>query len=156
KSLTSLDRWQTTATVADNAASASGSPEQTTIQLDAGATVDRPHLADSPALQSTSDSQAGPADAVSSARWANDWSRVLAHHAPAGDSSQGQPESRLDRPEVPGFEVMECLGEGGMGIVYRARQVALDRLVALKVIRGGALARRQHLARLRIEAEAVA
>ena len=42
-----------------------------------------------------------------------------------------------------------------MGIVYKARQTGLNRLVALKMIIGGSQVREHHLARFRIEAEAV-
>src|SRR5262249_19326643 len=50
---------------------------------------------------------------------------------------------------MPGYEVLGFLGEGGMGAVYRARHVGLDRLVALMVLRGGSSKR---LARFRTEA----
>ncbi len=63
---------------------------------------------------------------------------------------------RTDWPKVPGYEITERLGEGGMGVVYGARQVGLNRRVALKMIRGGAQARLESVARFRIEAEAVA
>ncbi len=59
-------------------------------------------------------------------------------------------------PEVEGYEILGRLGQGGMGVVYRARQHGLERLVALKMIRGGPHAAPEHLARFRIEARSVA
>ena len=59
-------------------------------------------------------------------------------------------------PMIPGYELLDKLGEGGMGVVYLARQTGLNRRVAVKMIRGGSQARPDHFARFRIEAEAVA
>jgi eukaryotic-like serine/threonine-protein kinase len=59
-------------------------------------------------------------------------------------------------PEVPGYDVLGELGRGGMGVVYRAKQKGLNRVVALKMLPGGAYADQHELARFFGEAEVVA
>jgi WD40 repeat protein len=69
-----------------------------------------------------------------------------------------QPPTPQDErvPAPPGYQVLRELGRGGMGIVYQARQVNADRLVALKMILAGRQPEDDQLARFRTEAEAIA
>ena len=59
-------------------------------------------------------------------------------------------------PRLPGCEILEVLGRGGMGIVYKARQLELGRLVAVKMIRAGIRADEEERRRFQREVRAAA
>src|SRR5262249_37330439 len=74
----------------------------------------------------------------------------------AAPPSAAPPARPAPGPSVPGYEILTRLGSGTFGVVYRARHRRLNRVVALKMVRAGAHAGADELARFRAEAEAVA
>jgi CheY-like chemotaxis protein len=76
--------------------------------------------------------------------------------AGAAPAAGGEPAGPGDWPDVPGYYVLRRLGSGAMGHVYQARQAALNRLVAVKLLRTECLARPHYLGRFLREARAAA
>jgi WD40 repeat protein/serine/threonine protein kinase len=103
----------------------------------------------------------GPTRATPGPEPRGEFLRRLRETMPASEHAPGQanghaPAPVAGWPQVAGYEVLSELGRGGMGVVYQARQVGLNRLVALKMIREGRHAGASEQARFRTEAEAVA
>jgi eukaryotic-like serine/threonine-protein kinase len=81
-------------------------------------------------------------------------------NAPNLDAGSGhtepQPAGGMPFPSLPGFQIHGVLGRGGMGVVYKARQLSFGRLVAVKMVLTGVRTGSAELAKCRAEAEGVA
>ncbi len=84
-------------------------------------------------------------------------------HGPTASGPRASAEPEVSAPQVQeqqrleaDYEVLHEIGRGGMGIVFKAKQVGLNRLVALKMLRPGDAENSELLARFRAEAKVVA
>jgi WD40 repeat protein len=117
------------------------------VAVEAGATLSFPTLA----LRGRREQGAGPSTPADRVAWPDPLEATLSGGLPTDVTP---PPTR--KPEIPGFDILEEIGRGGMGVVYRARQIALDRIVAVKMIHAGPHTNSEILARFRAEAEVIA
>jgi len=79
--------------------------------------------------------------------------------AAKGDEAQGKDKETLiysDIPQISGYEVVGVIGKGGMGSVYKAKQLSLNRLVAIKVLKKEFQEQKDFILRFNREAEVLA
>jgi WD40 repeat protein/tRNA A-37 threonylcarbamoyl transferase component Bud32 len=129
-------------------------------RLDRGEVVDREHLlAQYPELAKELQSYFAGSDEVEHLGRQGGGAMPALSPSPARREAEAPTESPAAEgvgPCVGDYDLLEQIGQGGMGVIYKARQWSLRRLVALKMIRTDRLASFADRVRFRTEAEAVA
>lgn len=131
-------------------------------QLQAGKAPDRAHfLQQHPELVRALDCLEALDSLAVSAGQITDEATVIFHDNSDADAAPRNDHDLVGSEGLPGkefgkYELLEEIGRGGMGVVFKARQKDLDRLVAVKMIRASLIASAQDVARFQAEARAAA
>src|SRR5947209_14715819 len=94
--------------------------------------------------------------AAGAAAYAGDSTNSRWPGSETSDATEHRPAEPQNLPRIAGFDVIAEVDRGGMGVVYQARQLDLNRIVAIKMVLGERLDRPEDLVRFRLEAEMVA
>ncbi|MCA8998552.1 MAG: serine/threonine protein kinase [Planctomycetaceae bacterium] len=91
---------------------------------------------------------------------ADPWQQLIREVTCSGSNHTTPREAVISKephlfPTLPGYQVIEEIGRGGMGIVYRAIDLKLDREVAIKMLLGGAASSLEQRERIRVEARSL-
>jgi serine/threonine-protein kinase len=149
-----------------------GETDRLSLEFDPSTPADQHHLAERSAgfdAESEPDRAEAPTrppgDSEKSSLPGTETGSYLPSDPSAASPWEGQPSTDPaydverrpdDGPQIAGYTILGVLGRGGMGLVYRAHHLALDRTVALKVILGGEHAGGEQRARFLTEAQAAA
>src|SRR5262249_38238478 len=112
-----------------------------------------PTDADAPSAAPTA---TGPAPTLAPGQSADELTTDFPADAVPAEGAEPEPPRGTQVRYFGDYELKRVLGRGGMGVVYKAKQLSLNRLVALKMIRAGLWAGEDEVRRFRNEAEAVA